>query len=210
VAKKPAKRPNEDGGQHRNGGKRVLLGSSQFTLICEQYAETGLAYASCEALGFNYSTVMTAIKDQWNRGDETWQELWDESHAKFRESLERAIFQRGRDGTPTKWRVDPRTGDRTAIEWTFSDRLLELAARGHFPERYRDNVHVSGTVGLEPVDAFANLSTGAKRKIRAIIMEDLEEQRLAQVKRVKDSGVVVESTATEMLTDMRAGTEDDD
>lgn len=184
-----------------------VVDRNKFILICERYAETGLAMASCEDLGVNFNSVKTAIADQLARGDDSWRELWTESYDKFRESLERAIVTRGRDGTPTKWRVNPETGERTATEWTFSDRLLELAARGHFPERYRTNVAVSGTMGLEPVDAFSNLSPGAKREIRAIIMRDLEEQRLAA--QLADRAATIEGDFSERpsdaLADMRRG-----
>jgi hypothetical protein len=170
-------------------------------LICERRAETGLSIASCEDLGFNYNTVMNAVKEMTKRGDDSWQDAWDDAHEKFKESLEKAIITRGRDGTPVKWRVDPSTGERIPIEWVFSDRMLELAAKGHFPERYRDKVVGSGTLGLEPVDAFANLSTKAKRAIREIIMADLEEQRQIA------AAVIVEAEYTEVsdrIEDMRS------
>jgi hypothetical protein len=206
VAKPPSPRPNENGGHHSNGGKPPSLTASQFILVCERYAETGLAIASCEDLGFSYSAVTTAIRDMTISGDDTWQELWDESHAKFKESLNKAIFTRGRDGTPTKWRVDPKTGERTAIEWEYSDRLLELAAKGHMPELYRDKIFVSGSVGLEPVDAFSNLSTKAKREIRAIIMRDLEEQR--ELAAAQSKGELIEHNAVAAIADLGNNEED--
>lgn len=200
MARRPTPRKNENGNQHERGGGVPILDSNRFILICEEYARTGLAYASCEALGVNYNTVMSAIKSKSNEGDDSWQETWDEARDKFRESLEKAIIERGRDGTPTKWSVNPKTGERTPIEWTYSDRLLELAAKGHFPERYRDKVFVSGNVGLEPIDVFSNLTLKAKREIRAIIMRDLEEQRQsAQAARITDqSQNVLEADFTEL------------
>lgn len=209
MARRPTPRKNEDGGQHKNGGRSPLLDSNRFILICEEYARTGLAYASCDALGVSYSAVVTAIKDKSNEGDDTWQEAWDEAHDRFKESLEKAIIDRGRNGTPTKWTVNPKTGERTPIEWTYSDRLLELAAKGHFPERYRDKVFVSGNVGLEPIDVFSNLTLKAKREIRAIIMRDLEEQRQsAQAARITDqSQSVLDADFTEVDPDEPEGGE---
>ena len=207
MAKKPNPRPNENGGQHNKGGRVPLLDSIKFSLICERYAETGASYASCEELGFNYNTVMNAIKAQVQNGDDSWQDLWDESYAKFKESLERAVFKRGRDGTPTKWRIDPNTNERIAIEWEYSDRLLELAVKGHFPERYRERIHHSGTVGLEPVDAFANLTPQAKREIRAIVMRDLEEQRKAHQDKIVEGEY--SEVGPDALADLRAAGEDD-
>lgn len=209
--RKPRKKivPNPRPSELDPSRRKPLLDSNRFILICERYAETGLARSSCDALGVNYETVMTAIRDQSNRGDETWAELWAESYEKFKESLEREIFKRGRDGTITKFAVDKKTGlpARDAegklipLEVQYSDRMLELAARGHMPERYRDKVLVAGSVGLEPMDVFQNLSFKAKREIRAIIMRDLEEQR--------QSGTIIDGDAL-ALEDLRDNGDDNE
>lgn len=211
VTPTPRKNEGLGLGKTEKGGSRVLLDSIRFQLICERYAETGLARASCEELGFKYETVQSAIGAKREEGDDTWGEAWAEAHEKFKESLEREIFARGRDGKPKKWLTDKEgkpvldaDGKMVVTEVEYSDRMLELAARGHFPERYRDRISVSGEIGLHPVDAFANLSVKAKRLIREIIMADLEEQRKAR------AATVVEAEFTEVdvaLEDMRAGEE---
>lgn len=213
MAKKPSRkappapqpRPCEEDGAP---GRRPRVTHNDFILICERYAETGLAIASCEELGFNHSTVMGAVRDQLNHGDSSWQDLWDYSLEKFRESLSKAIVQRGRDGTPTKWKVDPKTGERTAVEFVYSDRMLELAAKAYNPQMFRDHVAPAGALGIETVDIFSDLTPKAKREIRAIIIRDLEEQRVA----AKEGTEVVDAEYTDVpageLEDKR-GEEDD-
>lgn len=191
----PKPRPTERGA----GGTPPLLTANIFKLICEKLAESGSKYKACDALGFEYSTVHQAIRDQAGRGDDSWQEAWDYAYDQFKDSLEQAAIARARDGTPTEFRIG-RNGEAIPTKIEFSDRLAEVLLKGHFPERYRDRVYHSGTVGLEPVDAFANLSAKAKRKIRAIIMEDLEEQREA-ARAQEPIPVAVEPGA--MLEDMR-------
>lgn len=212
-AKRPSKRPNED---VPYAGAFRKLTSNDFELICERLAESGTAIASCEELGFKYQTVRAAMDDMRARGDESWHEAWDFAMAKFRESLEREIFRRGRDGRPKKWLTDKdgkpvldAEGKMIVTEVEYSDRMLELAARGHMPERYRDRVSVSGTLGLEPVDAFSSLSPKAKRKIIDIAMADLEEQR--QLAASRSEPVDAEYTeVTDALEDLRRMSEENE
>ena len=210
--RKPNPRPNE-GQNNPNGGARVELDHIKFALICEELARTGSKYKACEALGFSYNTVQGAIRAAENRGDDTWRELWDDSYEQFKDSLEQAAIQRARDGTAVEFRVNAATGERIPTKIEYSDSLMEVLLKGAFPERFRERISVSGTVGLEPVDAFANLTAKAKREIRAIIMRDLEEQRVEAAARA----AAIEGEFTEVegagaaLEDMRTlGEEEDD
>lgn len=210
---KPAKpkrtvqpRPNE-GKLPERGGRPIDLDSNKFTLICEELARTGSKYRACEALNFSYNTVAVAIKEAEGRGDDSWRELWNESYDQFRDSLEQAAIKRARDGTPIEFRLNTRTGELIPTKVEFSDRLAEVLLKGHFPERYRDKLFAAGVVGLEPVDAFSNLSPKAKRQIREIIMADLEEQRtLALAREDHKAGRLVEGElvdATAIIEDLR-------
>lgn len=201
--RKPNPQPNE-GGPPARGGAPVVLDHIKFALICEELARTGSKYKSCEALGFDYSTVVTTVKRMEDAGDDSWRELWDDSYNQFRDSLEQAAIQRGRDGTPVEFKINPATGERVPTKIEYSDRLMEVLLKGHFPERFRDRVHHSGTVGLEPVDAFANLTTKAKREIRAIIMRDLEEQRVERAERDAAIEVDFREVSAVEIEDMRA------
>lgn len=198
--KMPSPRPSEKG----KGGP-LQLDHIRFSLICEELARTGSKYKSCEALGFSYSGVRQAIREMELKGDDSWRELWDESYDQYRDSLEVEATRRARDGVVTEWKVNPATGERIPVKVEYSDRILEVLLKGAFPERFRDRISVSGTVGLEPVDAFANLSPKAKREIRAIIMRDLEEQRLeAAAKAAAVDGKFTEvETVDTALEDMR-------
>ncbi len=200
-----APRPSEDP-ENRIGNKPSLTWD-KYVLICEVLAETGSKYKACEALSFNYSTVQNAIKDAAGGGDDEWQDLWDSSYDQFRDRLEQAAITRHVDGVlSTRFDKD---GNIISEERVFSDRMGELLLKGHFPERFRDKIFVSGSVGLEPVDAFANLTAKAKRAIRAIIMADLEEQR--QLAQVASAGDVIEGqTLTAALEDMRTQENEDD
>jgi hypothetical protein len=178
---KPSKRPNEGALKAQQGrGVPAKLTAAIFERICASLAESGAKYRSCEEHGFYYSVVSSAIRDMEGAGDDSWRDAWNLAEAKWRESLEVEANRRGRDGIVTEWKLNPLTGERVPVKMEFSDRMLEVLMKGHFPERYRDNIHHSGLIGLEPVDAFANLTSKAKRAIRAIIMADLEEQREAE------------------------------
>ena len=174
---KPIPQPRPSEGKEIGG--RPAVTHNDFILICERYSETGLAIRSCEDLGFNYSTVMGAIKMQLAIGDTTWQDLWDHSFSVFKEKIDEAILERGMKGTPTKFIRDVKTGELIVTERTFSDRMLELAAKANNPMKYRDYAPPAGVLGVETQDIFAELTPKAKREIRAIIVRDLEEQRLA-------------------------------
>ena len=200
-----ARRPNEDPeNRRRHGGAPVQLTWDKFVLICEQLAETGSKYKAAEALAFNYSTVQRAIREREEAGDDTWRERWDEAYDQFRDKLEQEAVRRHVEGVSTDYY--DKEGNHTHTKVEYSDRMGELLLKGHFPERYRDKVFHSGTVGLEPVDAFANLSTKAKREIRAIIMRDLEEQRELAAARGDPS--VIEHSAAIALEDLRQQGED--
>lgn len=202
-----APRPNEDPANWKaTGGARPDLTWDKFILVCEVLAETGSKYKACEALSFNYSTIQNAIKEAADRGDDEWQELWDGSYDQFRDRLEQAAITRHVDGVTSK-RFD-KDGNLISEEQVFSDRMGELLLKGHFPERYRDKIFVSGSVGLEPVDAFANLTAKAKRAIRAIIMADLEEQRQLEV--AASAADVIEGSVTQALADMSSQADEDD
>ena len=204
--KKPSPRPNE-GSNAPGGGAPVELDHIKFALICEELARTGSKYKSCQALNFDYSTVQYAIRKMELAGDDSWRELWDDSYEQFKDSLEQAAIQRARDGTATEFRVNAATGERIPVKVEYSDRLMEVLLKGAFPERFRERISVSGVIGLEPVDAFANLTSKAKRAIRQIIMTDLEEQRVAAAAKVIDAEYTEVGTA---LEDMRAdGGEED-
>lgn len=216
MAKKPQPRP-EELTPRKEGGRPPALTAVKFELICEELARTGSKYRACEALAFNYTTVMEAIAAAEGRGDDSWREAWNEAYDKFRDSLEQAAIARARDGTPTEWRLG-RNPDGSSVliptKVEYSDRLAEVLLKGHFPERFRDRVHHSGLVGLQPVDAFANLSLGAKREIRAIIMRDLEEQRAAEAHRLQvheAEGQLIEGEAiVTAIEDMREAGADGD
>lgn len=208
-----APRPNEDPENRKlTGGIKPDLTWDKFILICEVLAETGSKYKAAEALSFNYSTVQGAIREATERGDDEWQELWDSSYDQFRDKLEQAAITRHVDGVVQK-RYD-KEGNLISEETVYSDRMGELLLKGHFPERFRDKIFVSGNVGLEPVDAFANLTPKAKREIRAIIMRDLEEQREAA--RLREDPDVIDVVAVPVdealaahIEDMRSAPEDD-
>jgi hypothetical protein len=206
VAQTPNPRPHEDKPPER-GGRPVELDSIQFQLICEELARIGSKYKACEALGFEYITVKTAIKAQEDLGDDSWRAAWDDAYERFKDTLEQAAFGRARDGVITRWRFSKQkdgTYLREPEEMEYSDRLMEVLLKGHFPDRYRDKLYVAGTVGLEPVDAFANLSTKAKRQIREIIMADLEEQRQASTRMAAAQTIEAQATdVTAQLEDMR-------
>lgn len=215
MAKKPRPRPNEDQVPAR-GARPVALDSIRFQLICEELARTGSKYKSCEALGFAYDTVSKAIKEAEDRGDDSWREAWNDAYNQFRDSLEQEAFRRARDGVITKWRFSKQkdgTYRREPEEMEYSDRLMEVLLKGHFPDRYRDKLFVAGNVGLEPIDAFSALSPKAKREIRLIIMRDLEEQRRAANARADvREGKTIEGEmvdVTPALEDMRAQEERD-
>jgi len=187
------------------GGKSPDLDWEAFTRVCEELARSGAKYVSCERLGFNYTIVNAAIREAEARGDDTWRELWDVAQDRYRESLALEATRRARDGVLT-----PRFGKdgKVGTERVYSDRLMEVMLKGYFPERFRENVYHSGTIGLEPVDAFANLSSKAKRLIRQIIMDDLAEQREAEAQRRNEGaglieGVAVPFTPAAALEDMR-------
>lgn len=216
VAKsEPSKKPQP---RIADGCRPPALDQNRFTLICEELARTGSKYKSCEALGFNYSTVIQAIKIQDEKGNDSWREAWDTAYDQFRDSLADEATRRARNGVVRKFAIyqagdrkgepilDPQ-GNPIPVEVEYSDHLLALLLKGHFPERFRDNVHHSGVVGLQPVDAFSNLTTRAKLEIRGIIMRDLEEQRVAAAEAQllsRDRGEVIEGTAVERaLEDLR-------
>lgn len=204
----PKKGPTpRDSEQTGVGGRPADLDSNRFTLICEELARTGSKYKSCEALNVDYSTVAYAIRQKELAGDDSWRELWDDSYEQFKDSLEQAAVQRARDGTVTEYRVNAATGERIPVKIEYSDRLMEVLLKGAFPERFRERISVSGTIGLEPVDAFANLTSKAKREIRAIIMRDLEEQRAAAAQPVLEAEYVEVGSA---LEDMRQEQNEED
>lgn len=209
MARKPTPRPNED----RNsptGGRPVELDSNRFQLICEELARTGSKYKACDALGFSYNSVQGAIRDNETKGDGSWRELWDDSYEQFKDSLEQAAIQRARDGTATEFRVNAATGERIPVKIEYSDRLMEVLLKGAFPERFRERISVSGTVGLEPVDAFANLTMKAKREIRAIIMRDLEEQRAEATARANAIEAEFTEVPGDALEDLRNQPEEEE
>ena len=197
-----ASRPNEDKNNlHTTGGRPPDLTWEVFQRVCASLALHGGKYKACEANHVGYTTVMRAIREASDRGDDSWQELWDESYEQFRESLEQAAITRHVDGVEED--IFDAKGNCIGTRTVYSDRMGELLLKGHFPERFRDKLFVSGNVGLEPVDAFANLTAKAKREIRAIIMRDLEEQRqLAEAK--GDRGVIEGTAVAAAIEDMRA------
>ena len=200
-----APRPNEDRATRQ--GRPPDLTWKVFQRVCASLALHGGKYKACELNNVLYSTVQQAIKQATERGDDEWADLWEESYAAFRERLEQSAITRHVDGV-TNPKYDAK-GNYLGDETVFSDRMGELLLKGHFPERYRDKIFVSGSVGLEPVDAFANLTAKAKREIRAIIMRDLEEQRqLAQA--VADPGVIEGQTVGAALEDMRQADGEDE
>lgn len=209
-----AERPNENKDNlHATGGRPPDLTWEKFQQVCAGLALHGGKYKACQSNNLNYTTVMRAIREATDRGDDEWQELWDESYNEFKETLEQAAITRHVDGVTNP--IYNNKGVLIGEETVFSDRMGELLLKGHFPERFRDKIFVSGNVGLEPVDAFANLTPKAKREIRAIIMRDLEEQREAQ--RLRDDPSVIEGQLAvpvgevldAQIADMRTAEEDE-
>lgn len=202
---KPKQRKGELTKKERAGVEQVLT-AARFEEVCETLSRTGAKYKSCNQHGFAYSTVQAAIAEQVNRGDDSWRSAWNTALDRWRETLEVEAYRRGHDGVPVEWRTDPVTGEKVPIRWEYSDRMLEVLMKGHFPERYRENIHHSGQLGLEPIDAFANLTAKAKRAIRDIIMRDLEEQReAAERARVVETGPIIEGAAiVTSIEDLRA------
>lgn len=168
-----AKRPGETKG---GMGGPILLTWEKFQAVCATLEDCGAKYKAAEAHGFKYNTVRDAIVAQLQIGDTEWQDLWDESLQKFRESLEDEARERARDG----WNEPVfHQGKVAGYVKKKSDRLLEVMLRAHIPDKYRDNVHVTGTLDNAGggLDLLKDLSMEAKRKIRQIIIEDMEQQR---------------------------------
>lgn len=151
---------------------------TRFKRICSILAETGAKYKSCEAGGFAYATVREAIIRETKLDNPAWQELWDLSHAHYRESLMMEARSRARDG----WKepLFDKDGNVKGYLRKKSDRLLELMLKGEFPEMFRDNVHHTGSLVTEGagLDLLKDLSLKAKKAIRQIIMDDMAEQAL--------------------------------
>ena len=111
------------------------------------------------------------------------------------------------NGGITEFKYNAATGERVPTKVEYSDRLMEVLLKGHFPERFRERISVSGQIGLQPIDAFSNLTAGAKREIRAIIMRDLEEQRELSAARLNAIDVAaIESGDAAALSDLRGDT----
>jgi hypothetical protein len=143
-----------------------------FQEICKTLERTGGKYKACESHGCKYNTVVAAIAEQEQAGDAEWKELWDLSYAKFRESLALEARSRAVDGwdEPVFYK-----GEEVGYIPRKSDRLLELMLKAHLPE-YRDKLELSGGVQVQEIDVFSQLTLDAKRKIRAIMVQDLREQ----------------------------------
>jgi len=207
LARKPQPRESE-------GKRPLVLDAVKFALICEELARTGSKYKSCEALGFSYTTVRDAIVAQTQRGEDSWQGAWDDAYDQYRDSLEVEATRRARDGAPTEWKImrnERGEAVRVPVKVEYSDRLMEVLLKGAFPERFRERISIAGTIGLEPVDAFANLTAKAKREIRAIVLRDLEEQRSAAD--AARQGEVVDAEFTDVdgaLEDLRGQTEEEE
>lgn len=189
-----------------NGGPAAELSATVFQAICETLARTGAKYKSCEEHGFLNSTVMDAIRSQENIGDDSWRDSWNLALERWKETLEIEAYRRGHHGVVTEWKVLPLSGEKVPVKVEYSDRMLEVLMKGHFPERYRDNIHHSGLIGLEPVDAFSNLSAKAKREIRAIILRDLEDQReeADRARKAQQPPVIEGELIHHQIADLRA------
>jgi hypothetical protein len=163
-----AKRPDES---------RVKITWALFQEICTNLELTGAKYKSCELSGVKYGGVMDAINAQAAIGDLEWQELWDESYAKFLESVKTEVRSRAVDG----WNEPVfHMGKVVGYVQKKSDRLLELMATKLHPEfanKSEITVNHQGQLG-GGLDVFKQLSLDAKKRIRDIIMEDLEAQRV--------------------------------
>lgn len=158
--------------------KNTHITWEKFQEVCELMARNGMKRESCTAIGLNYNGVMSAIRRQKNQGDMEWESLWDESYHAFKESLEAEIIRRGRDGlwTPVWYK-----GEQVGEIKTYSDRLLELAAKRHMPNEYAEQHRVSGSITTETVnrpgiDVLSRLSPMAKKRVRDIIIQDLRDQ----------------------------------
>lgn len=120
------------------GFPKVRLTRAVFDRVCVTYAETGRPQASALAHGVSYPALKDALK-----ADADWADQWEAAYGEFQESLEEEIVRRGVRGVeePVFYQ-----GVVVGHITRYSDRMLELAAKGAMPEKYRDNVKVDASV----------------------------------------------------------------
>jgi hypothetical protein len=142
--------------------------------ICKTLADTGAKVTSCEAHGVSYAAVFLAIQEQTAADDPEWEHEWDLAMVRFRESLIVEARARARDGwdEPVFYK-----GDEVGYVRKKSDRMMELMLKAHIPE-FQDRLNITGTLQVENVDIFADLSITAKKQIRAIMVEDMKRQSI--------------------------------
>jgi hypothetical protein len=78
--------------------------------------------------------------------DKAFQALWDESLAYSKDSLEKAAWERGRDGVEKT--IYGKDGAVIGSERVYSDKLLEVVLKGNLPEKYRENTAPQLTVNV--------------------------------------------------------------
>jgi hypothetical protein len=150
---KTPKRPSPPG--------EPALTEDVFRAICKTLADIGVKYKACEAHGWKWDHVRTVLRQKPD-----WQALWDESLDMFRETLENEARERARDGwdEPIFYK-----GSTVGYVRRKSDRILELMLRAHFPERYRDNVHLTGNLSQAPTLDLSSLSQEGRDEVRKLL-----------------------------------------
>lgn len=107
-------------------------------------AQTGRVQSAADAAGIHRSTAFLHRKQ-----DSEFAEKYTDALERFRDRLEAEMFRRGVEGwdEPVFYRGERATdGGEPAVIRKFSDRMLELLARGNMPDKYRENVKVDADV----------------------------------------------------------------
>lgn len=124
-------------------GRPPRLTWDVFVAVCATLRKTNARYKSCEAHGFNHSTVLKRMKEEAERGNTEWQELWDESLELFADDLEVEMHRRAVEGVdePVFYK-----GEVVGEVTKYSDTLAITLAKATRPEKFRDNVKVDAEV----------------------------------------------------------------
>ena len=131
--------------------------------------ETCNVSKSAELAGF-------AAKTAYNHRDKDaeFREKWDAIEIEVKDKVEGEIWRRGVEGIdkPIFYQGKP-----VATVKEYSDRMLELLARGHMPERYGDKakVELTGANGaplLDPMEAARRIAFMLRQGMRGPIIEN--------------------------------------
>lgn len=126
----------------------------------EAYKELGTVRAAAERVGIGYRTHA-----RWLATDPDYEERWrTEAKEVVADKIEEEAMRRAVDGVD---RPVYQGGTKVGTVREFSDTLMVLLLKALRPEKYRENVHHSGSVGLTLEAAMMRGHEQERRKLPA-------------------------------------------